>query len=153
MSKPDHSLRIGEVSRESGVSVKAIRYYETLGLLSPTGRSPAGYRLYRRDVLDRLQFVRQAQALGLGLRNIGGIIRIRDGGQAPCEHVRGLVDEQIAVVDAKLEQLANLRSRLVALASSLNQVDTVPPAVGVVCPCLQANGDLFADGRSRDLSR
>jgi DNA-binding transcriptional MerR regulator len=73
MSKPSDRLHIGDVSRESGVSVKTIRYYETLGLLSPSGRSPAGYRLYGQDVLDRLGFVRQAKALGLGLRDISGI--------------------------------------------------------------------------------
>ena len=65
MSKPRDRLRIGDVARESGVSVKALRYYETLGLVSPSGRTEAGYRLYSDDSLDRLRFVHQAQALGL----------------------------------------------------------------------------------------
>lgn len=52
MSKLCDKLRIGEVSRESGVSVKALRYYEMLGLLSPAGRSEASYRLYSEDARD-----------------------------------------------------------------------------------------------------
>jgi MerR family copper efflux transcriptional regulator len=139
MSNPRNRLRIGEVSRASGVSVKAIRYYETLGLLHPSSRTEAGYRLYGHDALDRLRFVRQAQALGLGLKDIGQIIRIRDGGRAPCEHMQGLVAQQITAVDAKLEQLVDLRRRLVALESDLRQVDNARVAEGIICPCLQTN--------------
>ncbi|TMG01867.1 MAG: heavy metal-responsive transcriptional regulator [Chloroflexi bacterium] len=141
MSKLRDRLRIGDVARESGVSVKALRYYETLGLVSPSGRTEAGYRLYSDDSLDRLRFVRQAQALGLPLRDIGEIIRIREGGRTPCEHVRGLVARQITALDAKVEQLDDLRRRLVALQSSLQQSDNGQLAAGIICPCLQAESE------------
>jgi hypothetical protein len=58
--------------------------------------------------------------------------------------MRGLIAEQITAVDSKMEQLADLRSRLVALASSLKQADMGSLATGVVCPCLQANNDQSA---------
>ena len=67
-------LRIGEVSRRSGLSVKTLRFYERRGLLLPSGRTPAGYRVYTEADLPRLDFIREAKALGLTLAEIRELV-------------------------------------------------------------------------------
>ena len=60
-------MRIGEVAQASGTTAKTLRYYEDVGLLPDPDRSPAGYRDYGPEVLDRLHFIRRGQAAGLTL--------------------------------------------------------------------------------------
>src|SRR6266540_6380046 len=78
------AVRIGELAERAGISAKAIRYYEQIGVLAPPARTASGYRAYDEAVLGRLGFVRAAQALGLTLGEIRQIIAFRDDGAAPC---------------------------------------------------------------------
>ena len=89
-------MRIGEVAQASGTTAKTLRYYEDVGLLPDPDRSPAGYRDYGPEVLDRLHFIRRGQAAGLTLAQIGQVLAIRDRGQAPCQHVTDLLDTRRA---------------------------------------------------------
>src|SRR5690242_3057381 len=57
-------LRIGDVSKHSGVGIEALRFYEKQGLLNHAGRTQSGYRLYNAEVLERLEFIKRAQLLG-----------------------------------------------------------------------------------------
>jgi DNA-binding transcriptional MerR regulator len=84
-------VRIGELADQAGISTKAIRYYEQIGILTPPTRTAAGYRTYDQAALGRLEFVRAAQAVGLTLGEIRQIIAFRDNGQAPCAHVTDLL--------------------------------------------------------------
>src|ERR671926_307001 len=81
-------LKIGEVSKRSGVGVEALRFYEKSGLLERPSRTYGGYRVYGEDVLDRLAFIKQAQALGLSLEEVRRIIEDARKGQSPCDEVR-----------------------------------------------------------------
>ena len=94
---------------------KTLRYYEEVGLLLAAGRTPAGYRDYGPEVLDRLHFIRRGQAAGLTLAQIGQVLAIRDRGQAPCQHVTDLLDTRLAVIDRQLAELAQLRTTIAAL--------------------------------------
>ena len=84
-------MRIGELAEQAGISTKAIRYYEQIGILAPPARTTSGYRAYDHAALGRLGFVRAAQALGLTLGEIRQIIAFRDQGAAPCSHVAALL--------------------------------------------------------------
>jgi MerR family transcriptional regulator, copper efflux regulator len=108
-------VRIGEVAGLAGVSAKTIRFWEGQRLIPPPARSPAGYRDYRPAVLERIAFIRQAQAAGLNLDAIGQILRIRDGGQPPCVHVSALIDRRLAEVRARLAELERTRDQLAAM--------------------------------------
>jgi DNA-binding transcriptional MerR regulator len=77
-------MRIGELAEQAGISTKAIRYYEQIGILTPPARTASGYRTYDEVALGRLGFVRAAQAVGFTLGEIRQIIAFRDDGQAPC---------------------------------------------------------------------
>src|SRR5215470_1498805 len=81
-------LKIGEVSKRSGVGVEALRFYERSGLIDPPGRTGGGYRLYDASMLDRLEFIKRTQALGFSLNEIAQIIVEKWAGHSPCEEVR-----------------------------------------------------------------
>jgi MerR family transcriptional regulator, copper efflux regulator len=109
-------MRIGEVAGRAGVPAKTIRFWEDRGLLPSPARTPAGYREYDPPILERIAFIRHAQAAGITLDAIRQLLGIRDGGQPLCAHVAALIDRRLSEVDARLAELARTRSQLAALA-------------------------------------
>lgn len=124
-------LKIGELARRAGVTAKAIRFYETRGVLSLPRRGPNGYRLYSEDTVDVLAFVKQAIGLGLTLAEIGEIITIRQGGRPPCDHAHRLLKEKAAELDRKLADLLVVRTRIRRSLAAWNRAPVRPAAV---CP-------------------
>ncbi len=108
----DRALKIGELAGRAGVSTKAIRFYETAGVLPPPARGANGYRLYPGESVDMLRFVKQAQGLGLTLAEVKEIVTIRKGGRPPCSHVYRLLEEKARELDQKLRDLVLLRRRI-----------------------------------------
>ena len=110
-------MRIGEAEGRAGVPAKTIRFWEDQHLLPAPARTGSGYRDYDPAILERLAFIRQAQAAGLTLEHIRQVLDIRDGGQPPCVHVAGLIDRRMAEMDARLAELARARDQLASLAA------------------------------------
>ena len=81
----ENGLLIGEVATRSGTSRKALRLYEARGILPPSRRTAAGYRVYPMDTLGVLAFVQQGRRLGLTLAEIQHIVALRRAG---LRHVR-----------------------------------------------------------------
>ena len=109
-------MRIGEIAGRAGVPAKTIRFWEEQGLLPAPARTAAGYRDYSPAILERLAFIRHAQAAGLTLAQIRQVLGIRDGGQPACVHVTGLIARRLGEVEARLAELARARDQLAALA-------------------------------------
>lgn len=105
-------MRIGELAHRAGVSPKAIRYYEDLGLLPAPRRTESGYRHYTEDDAVRLDFIAKAKRLGLSLDEIAGVLAVCEEGQPPCSHVIALLDGRIAEVDRAVEELKAFRGEL-----------------------------------------
>src|SRR6267154_335351 len=116
-------MRIGEVAARAGVPAKTIRFWEDQHLLPQPARTPAGYRDYDPAILERLAFIRHAQASGLTLDAIRQVLDIRDGGQPPCVHVTGLITRRLAEVEARLAELTRARDQLVVLAARAAEQD------------------------------
>ncbi|KAA1423925.1 heavy metal-responsive transcriptional regulator [Mumia zhuanghuii] len=108
-------MRIGELAEAAGTTTKTLRFYEDQGLLPPAERTPAGYRAYTPEAVTRLDFVHRGQAAGLTLAQIKQILDIRDHGQAPCGHVRDLLDARLADIDRQITDLLALRVNVAAL--------------------------------------
>lgn len=122
-------MRIGELADRAGVPVKTIRYYEDIGVLAPPARSSSGYRDFDEGVLDRLSFIRSAQAVGLSLGEIRGIVGLRDDGETPCGHVLELLRARSTEIDRRISELRALQrelTRLVARAQGLDPADCDP---------------------------
>ena len=109
-------MKIGEIAGQAGVPAKTIRFWEDQALLPHPARTPSGYRDYEPAILERLAFIRQAQAAGLTLEHIRQVLDIRDGGEPPCVHVTGLIARRLGEVEARLAELARARDQLAELA-------------------------------------
>src|SRR5258708_25671700 len=109
-------MRIGEIAGRAGVPAKTIRFWEDQHLLPAPARTRSGYRDYAPAILERLAFIRQAQAAGLTLEHIRHVVDIRDVGQPPCGHVTGLITRPLSEVEARLAELASARRPLPAPA-------------------------------------
>ena len=129
-------MRIGEMAKRSGVPAKTIRYYEDIGLLPPPARSASGYRDYEPSTLDRLAFVRAAQAVGLSLGEIRGIVALRDKGQTPCGHVLDLLRTRSAELDRRIAELRNLQGELKRLVTRAEQLDAADCDPARICHLL-----------------
>ena len=129
------ALRIGEVARCSDMTPDTLRYYERLGLIEPAGRTPGGYRTYGRAVIDRLAFIRKAQALGLTLDEVSDVLRASTEGAAPCEHVRATLTKRLLEVDARMADLRALRRTLEA---ALDWSRELPLAESCVCGIIES---------------
>jgi len=110
-------MRIGEAAGEAGVTAKTVRFWEDQHLLPPPARTAAGYRDYGPAIVERLAFIRHAQAAGLTLDAIRQVLDIRDGGQPPCVHVTGLIAQRLGQVEARLAEMTRTRDQLVILAA------------------------------------
>lgn len=110
---------IGELARAFGLSPDALRYYERLGLLAPSGRSPGGFRLYGEEAFRRLRFIKEAQAAGLKLEDIAWILRAVEEGHPPCRHVREALEaalaERLAYAEAHPDPACDGKDRCVYL--------------------------------------
>ena len=109
-------MRIGEAAGRARVPAKTIRFWEDQRLLPEPARTSAGYRDYDPAIVERLAFIRHAQAAGLTLEHIRQVLDIRDSGQPPCVHVAGLIAQRMAEVEARLAELARTLGQLATLA-------------------------------------
>ena len=117
-------LKIGELAKQLQLNPKTIRYYEGIGLLPKPPRTDAGYRLYDAADRERLLFIGKAKAIGLTLEEIKEVLAIRGDGQPPCEHVRALLDQKLAAVEAQLRALRAFRKELLTLREAALEAAT-----------------------------
>lgn len=106
-------LKIGELAKRSGVTVRALHHYDSIGLLTPSARSDAGYRLYNRNDIARLHKVQALRRFGVALADIGTFL------ESPASHLPAIVDQQIAALTRQIEQAAALRGQLTQLQRQL----------------------------------
>ncbi len=105
-------LKIGEVSKQSGIGIEALRFYEKSGLLDRPSRTESGYRLYDAKVLERLEFIKRAQVLGFSLEEIKRIISEKRAGQNPCAEVRAIVRRRLHELDERMKEMRRYRNDL-----------------------------------------
>ncbi|MEX0629649.1 MAG: heavy metal-responsive transcriptional regulator [Chloroflexota bacterium] len=137
-------MRIGELAQRSGLAPTALRYYEQLGLLPEPERTESGYRSYSNDAVDRLAFIRSAQAVGLTLAEVREVMGVRDAGEAPCRVVNELIDRRHTEVRARIAELRRLERDLAQLrerASRLEPRDCDPSGICHVIPLAGTIGE------------
>lgn len=104
---------IGEVARLTGVTVEALRYYEKQGLLPRLQRSAGGARRFGEDAVLRVRFIKQAQAVGLTLKNIRTLVGAGTTGSTQrCRRTHDILAARIADIDRRLESMQAFRDVL-----------------------------------------
>ena len=116
-------MRIGELARRTGVPTKTIRYYEEIGVLPDPDRTANDYRDYTEEAVDRLTFVRDAQATGLTLAEIASILDLRSQGEATCHHVIELLERHMIALERHIQTLHETRKKLTALTEQARSLD------------------------------
>ncbi len=110
---------IGQVAKATGVAPTTLRYYEREGILPPTTRNGAGYRLYNAHSVERLQFIRSAQAVGFTLDDIRTLLQLDEKDNKSCQaEVQPLLERRLAELDEKMKELKRVRA---ALGRALDQ--------------------------------
>lgn len=133
-------IQIGELSDRTGVPAKTIRYYEGIGLLSPTSRSENRYRLYDQKDAERLRFIKSARALDFSLQEIAQILAARDRHEPPCGHVMELIHSHIDEVERRIQELEALRSELTNLYEAGQGLPEDIHMRSCVCHLIQVSG-------------
>ena len=116
-------MRIGQLADRCGLTAKTIRYYESIDLLGEPERTPSGYREYRNDAIERLRFIRDAQASGLTLDEVHVLLSMKDAGLATCGHTLAFLDRHLAEIDAQIERLQVARAEMLELAERARRLD------------------------------
>lgn len=130
------SMQIGQVSKQVGVSVDAIRFYERNGLLAAPTRSEGGFRLYSSDDLSALQFIRSLQSLGFSLHEIREFVSLRTNDLRACSTVRKMLDHKLKDIHAKRIALAKLEHELKSVLTKCSMQLKRRRGNGGRCPVL-----------------
>jgi MerR family transcriptional regulator, mercuric resistance operon regulatory protein len=124
----DEFLSRGALAARIGCNIETIRYYEQAGLLPPPPRSQGGHRLYGRDLVKRLNFVRRSRDLGFTLAEIRVLLRLVDGGKYTCAQVEAMALDHLREIRRKISDLNKLKKVLEAMAAQCtgNKVPECP---------------------------
>jgi len=132
-------MQIGKLAKRVGVTTQTIRYYERIGLLNDTVRSPSGYRLYSDETEKFLRFLKKAQKLGFSLQEIKAIWEIRATGKKPCGYVREHTQKKVIELTEKIQELEELRQILVDLQKEWDtQEFSEQKEPHCVCPLIES---------------
>lgn len=102
---------IARAAKQAGVHVETIRYYERIGLLPRRGNA-GGYRVYSEDDVRRIRFIRNCQAYGFSLREIAGLLNVREDANATCGDVCEPARQKIIEIEEKIRALIAIRDEL-----------------------------------------
>lgn len=112
------AMSVGVLAERSGVTVRALHYYDEVGLLSPSARSAAGHRRYGAEDIARLQQIRSLQHLGFSLKEIADLLR------RPDRSPREMIEAQRERVETQIATLTELCERLQGLVTIVEAADT-----------------------------
>ena len=105
-------LKIGELAKQTKLTVGTLRYYSDIGLLQPIHIGDNGYRYYAQNASEQVQFIKKAQALGFTLEEIKQILDVRDRGEIPCNLVQSLLDNKIQQLAIQIKQMSLFKGEL-----------------------------------------
>jgi len=104
------SMTIGRLAQAAAVNVETVRYYQRRGLISEPVKPLGGQRRYPPEAVKRVRFIKRAQNLGFTLDEVRGLLTLEDG--RSCRDTRLLAEKKLAVIEARLADLARMRKLL-----------------------------------------
>jgi len=131
-------VNVGEAARRSGLAVKTVHYYESIGLVRPARRAN-GYRDYDRTLVRKLAFLQRARSLGFGIEECRTLLSLYEDRERSSREVKAIAEAKLADIERKLAELQSLHGVLSHLVEACHG-DERPE-----CPILD---DLAGDSRS-----
>ncbi|MCH8077789.1 MAG: heavy metal-responsive transcriptional regulator [SAR324 cluster bacterium] len=133
---PSRAMYIGEAASKAETTIKTLRYYERIGLIPPAPRSNGRFRVYHEDTVERVRFIRKAQALGFSLEEIRGIVRVHDQGECSCGQVAHTVETKLKILDRKVKALNRLKEELLEIQQRLPRAGSFRSSR--ICPVIHS---------------
>jgi MerR family copper efflux transcriptional regulator len=109
-------MNIGDAAKASGITAKMIRYYESVDLIPPAGRTEAGYRRYTERDVDTLRFIRRARDFGVPMDRVKLLVGLWQDKDRPSREVKQIALDQVAELEAKIAELSAMKDALAELA-------------------------------------
>lgn len=126
------------LARASETTVHTVRHYTRQGLLKPVRNPDNQYRLYRPQDIDRLRFIREAQRLGFGLKEVRDILADAEKGQSPCPRVRDILRRRIHQNRRQLDALLTLQVRMERALGEWQPMPDGVPTGNSVCYLIES---------------
>lgn len=139
-------MKIGELAKLTGTSIETIRFYEREELLQATGRSEGNYRIYGREQVERLAFVRHCRSLDMTLDEIRALLRFKDSPADNCQAVNELLDEHIGHVAQRIRELRGLEKQLKSLRQQCTEASAAAEC-GILKQLSDANAQPHPPGK------
>jgi DNA-binding transcriptional MerR regulator len=133
-------ITIGKLAGLTSVSNDTLRYYEEEGLISPAGKSPAGYRLYDRDSARRIHFIKHAQQCGFTLAEIRDLLELRSRDKACCGDVRTRAIEKKLQIESKIRAMKAMSKALDQLIAECANEEQPVKECTIIAALERANG-------------
>ena len=129
---------VSELAQQAGIPAHVVRYYARIGLLKPNRHPENGYKLFRRDDVQRLHFIKQAKALGFKLNEIEELLNRAYQGKTVCPDVRRILEQRIAQNQVEINRL---QCQVKHMESALKRWEDIPdgvPSEDVLCPLIES---------------
>lgn len=114
-------MQIGDLSRQAGVNIETIRYYERIGVLPKPARQSNGRRTYSTVDAERLGFIRHARDLGFDLPSVRVLLALQEQPEASCEDASRIAQGQLEEVERRIARLLSLRDELARMVGECRQ--------------------------------
>jgi Predicted transcriptional regulators len=114
-------MQIGDLSRQAGVNIETIRYYERIGVLPKPARQSNGRRTYSPADAERLGFIRHARDLGFDLPSVRVLLALQEQPEASCEDASRIAQGQLEEVESRIARLLSLRDELARMVGECRQ--------------------------------
>lgn len=114
-------MKIGEISKKTGLSVDAIRFYEKSGLIKRPNRSEGGYRDFNSDAVAAIEFISHCRSLDIPISEIKKLLNVRSGTAKSCRQANEVIDEQLTKLRLRIKELKKLERSLAQLQSVCNE--------------------------------
>lgn len=110
-----NKLSIGQVAKQTSLSVETIRFYERQGLIEKPARKGSGYRQFGQQDIERLIFIQQAKSLGFSLSEIKSLLSLRADPDTTTGDIKQLAQSKLEDIEAKIKMLKGMKRSLKSL--------------------------------------
>jgi MerR family mercuric resistance operon transcriptional regulator len=130
---PSNKITVGILASETGCNVETVRYYEKIGLMPDPPRSQGGHRLYAREHIRRLMFIRRCRHLGFGVPQVRGMLKLIDEPGHVCGEVKAMTLRHAKEIKQKIRELKRLEKALNSMTEQCVEDDAAEQ-----CPIIDA---------------